>query len=515
MWSKSLQKNRFSGILFHLSSLPSNEACGTFGEPARKWVKLLSESGISVWQLLPLSPVDSLGSPYSSPSSFALNPWFLDASDLVRDGYLPSKIIKELPNNSLDSNNQAIDFNLASLRSDEIAKALVLHWNNQSLSRHLNFNDWRSKQFWLDDHSCFMEMRRQHNGLPWWEWPTALAAHDDDELNNWRQQNQDKLLEHSLVQWHLDRQLSELRKIARDNQVLLFGDLPFYVSRDSSDVWSKRDLFSVLSKGNLLTQSGVPPDYFSDTGQLWGTPVYRWDKHKRTRFKWWRDRIGRQWSHFDLLRLDHFRALDSYWSVPGTDSTAEKGCWLPSPGLELLLALEKDYGGRLPLVAEDLGVITSRVDELRNYFGFPGMKILQFAFDGNPDNPYLPENITGDQWVVYTGTHDNSTTNGWWQNSDEEVKDRVSNIYNGSYEEPSWMLIEIGLKTDAILFISPIQDILSLGESARLNKPGTINNNWCWRLSDYDLNLKESIGKFGNLSSSCGRGSNNINILFK
>ncbi len=508
-------ENRFSGILLHPTSLPSKEVCGTFGEPSRKWIKLLSENGISVWQFLPLSPVDSLGSPYSSLSSFALNPWFLDATDLVRDGYLPSSIIRELPNTSLDIDNSAIDFNLADLRSDEIGKALAAYWQKQSLSRHNKFNNWSRNQFWLDDHACFMEIRKQHNGLPWWEWKSSLSSHDSYELELWRAQNQDKLLEHYLVQWHLDRQWRELRKLASENEILLFGDLPFYVSRDSSDVWGKRHLFSVLSKGNLLTQSGVPPDYFSETGQLWGTPVYRWQKHKRTRYKWWRDRLNRQWDLVDLLRLDHFRALDSYWSVSGNDSTAENGCWLPSPGLELLSILKKDFGGNLPLVAEDLGIITSRVNQLREYFRFAGMKILQFAFDGNAENPYLPENIKGSNWVVYTGTHDNSTTNGWWNEINDEVKNRVYDIYDGSYEEPSWKLIEIGMRTEAILFVSPIQDILSLGEDCRLNKPGTIYNNWSWKLSEYDLYLKKSIIEYGNLSLESGRQSSNINKLFK
>ncbi len=511
-----MSENRFSGILLHPSSLPSKEECGTFGSPSRKWIKLLSENGISVWQFLPLSPVDSIGSPYSSPSSFAFNPWFLDVNDLVRDGYLPSNIIHELPKKNIASDNQSIDFNLANLRSEEIGKALVKNWKLQSLDRHLKFKDWSLHENWLDDHACFMEIRRQHEGLPWWEWKSSLASHNYYDLNVWREENKDSLLEHCLVQWHLERQWRELRKTARDNGILLFGDLPFYVSRDSSDVWANRDLFSVLSSGNLDSQSGVPPDYFSDTGQLWGTPVYRWQEHKRTKYNWWRARISRQWSQVDLLRLDHFRALDAYWSVPGDDLTAKNGCWLPSPGLELLSILKKDYGGHLPFIAEDLGTITSKVNELRKHFGFPGMKILQFAFDGNSDNPYLPENIKGEKWVVYTGTHDNTTTNAWWSNSDNEVKDRVLQRYNGLYKEPSWILIEMGLRTKAGLFISPIQDILSLGEEARMNKPGTINdNNWSWKLSNSDLNLENCIVRFGNLSCLCGRNFDDVNLLLE
>ncbi len=509
-----MSKPRFSGVLLHPSSLPGGDVCGTFGEPSRKWIKLLSNNGIRVWQFLPLSPTDSFGSPYSSPSSFAFNPWFIDANDLVQDGFLNSESIDDFPKDSCISQKKTINFDLANSRSEAIGKALRINWKMQSEKNHIEFARWSSKQFWLEDHALFMEIRRQNNKLPWWEWPLPFSEHNVYELKIWMKKHEEKLLEHKLLQWHLDRQWSQLRHEANEKGILLFGDLPFYVSRDSSDVWANRSLFSVSSNGSLLNQSGVPPDYFSDTGQLWGTPVYRWEKHKKTQFRWWRKRFRRQWSQVDLLRLDHFRALIAYWSVPGQDKTAEKGYWLPSPGLELLTCLKNDFGKNLPLVAEDLGVITPKVNLLREYFQFPGMKILQFAFDGNLENPYLPENINGYKWIVYTGTHDNSTTNGWWGNSNIDVRNRVLDRYCGDALEPSWRLIEIGLRTETILFISPLQDILSLDDKARLNCPGTIENNWSWRLNSFDSFLYDSMKRYGKLSLFFGRNNDNFNSSF-
>nr|WP_036917942.1 MULTISPECIES: 4-alpha-glucanotransferase [unclassified Prochlorococcus] len=498
-------KPRFTGLLLHITSLPTDDVCGTFGEASRKWIKLLSSNNVSVWQFLPLAPTDSTGSPYSSPSSFALNPWFLDAHDLAKEGFITKETVNELPNGFFDKNIEKVDFKIADQRSYYLGKALRMNWNNQDHSRHVEFDCWSSSQIWLDDHACFMELRRQYKGLPWWKWPEKYSSHDISKLNDWKKNYKDNLLEHCLLQWHLSLQLDLLKEIAKENGVLLFGDMPFYVSRDSADVWANRELFSVFTGGNLYSQSGVPPDYFSDTGQLWGTPVYRWEKHRNEDFKWWRRRFKRSWSQLDLLRLDHFRALDSFWSVPGHEETAQNGCWLPSPGLELLAYLKNDYGGSLPLIAEDLGVITESVDSLRNYFGFPGMKILQFAFDGNENNPYLPENIKGYKWIVYTGTHDNSTTNGWWNYINDDVKDMVSNRYKGLFSSPSWALIEIGMKTDSVLFISPVQDLLSLDDNARFNKPGTIDGNWEWKLSEIDENLSFAINKYGILSESCKR----------
>ena len=274
------------------------------------------------------------------------------------------------------------------------------------------------------------------------------------------------------------------------------------------DVWSNKSLFSISQNGDLLYQSGVPPDYFSSTGQLWGTPTYYWAKHKSTAFRWWRKRFKRQFELVDILRLDHFRALAGYWRVDGNAQNAINGSWINSPGKELLNILKKDLkSDYLPIIAEDLGVITKDVEILRDNYELPGMKILQFAFDGNENNPYLPKNIEKENWVVYTGTHDNATSTSWWDCLDITIKNHIKDKYKYS-NDPSWNLIEIGMSTKANLFISPIQDILSLDDSSRLNTPGTITNNWRWKLNqtldEIDMNLK----KYSDLGNNYGRLSN-------
>ncbi len=495
-----MQRN--SGILLHPTSLPDSPICGTFGSPARNWLHELSKNGIGVWQFLPLAPVDSLGSPYSSPSSFAFNPWFLDVDDLVREGFLANNLEMSSPK---IEDFRRVDFKLANLRVKSLKASLVENWKNQKETIKYEFEIWCEKQFWLDDHSIFMELRIQNNNLPWWEWPAEFAKYEKEKIANWKKDNKEKLMGHNLIQWHLYRQWKSIRKLAKSLGILLFGDVPFYVSKDSADVWSNRSLFSILTNSDTYLQSGVPPDYFSETGQLWGNPVYRWTRHKANKYKWWRNRIARHLEQVDFLRLDHFRALEAFWAIPGEDKTAENGFWLPSPGKEILGLIKKDCGGSLPLVAEDLGLVTSKVEQLRDDYKLAGMKILQFAFDGNLDNPYLPENIKDENWIVYTGTHDNSTSLGWWgemdQASKEQIKERILDYDNFS----SWELIRIGMETKAKLFVTPMQDLLNLDDSARLNKPGTIENNWSWRLTKEAFSIEEALRKYGSLAEKYQR----------
>ena len=499
MFSFSSGIPRSSGVLMHPSSLPGSPVCGTFGAPAREWLHLLAKNGIGVWQFLPLSPCDSTGSPYSSPSAFALNAWFLDAEDLAIEGFIGNNLLSQLPG-AYEGNCNFLSLQLAESRSDCLGKYLVSSWPNQSSSRHKEFSEWIDSQDWLNDYAFFIELRRQNNQLPWWEWPDHFAHHDQRALNQWSCLNEKELLEHKLIQWHLDRQWQKIRKLSADLGVLLFGDMPFYVSRDSADVWGKRSLFSVGSSGELEIQSGVPPDYFSETGQLWGTPVYLWESHQATQFHWWRSRFSNQWNKLDFLRLDHFRALVSYWAVSGGSNTAEEGKWEDSPGEELLKYIKQDCNSRLPLVAEDLGIITKGVEILRDKFHLSGMKILQFAFNGEENNPYLPENIKGTDWVVYSGTHDNPTSLEWWNNLDDSIRNIVDKICFNKLDPPAWKLIEIGMSTKANLFIAPIQDLLNLDYQARFNKPGTLGNNWLWKLENWNSSVESSLEKFGNQS---------------
>ena len=491
------------GVLMHPSCIPGGSVCGTFGKGAKEWIKKLHKHGIEYWQFLPLTPTDSTGSPYSSPSSFALNPWFLDKDDLLEKGFIFSSIKEELePKNQ---NKNYFDFEVANYFMKNLGNLLLQGWSSQSEERKIDFYNWISKNSWVEDYALFIVIREEFNMLPWWKWPKEFKTKNIKFLKSWITKKSDEILIQKLIQWHLDKQWRSIKKFAKLCKIKLIGDLPFYVSRDSADVWSNKSLFSIFKNGDLIFQSGVPPDYFSSTGQLWGTPTYFWSKHKKSNFDWWIKRFKRQFELVDLLRLDHFRGMAGYWRVSGNSETAICGKWINSPGRTLLKKLKKDLGADyLPIIAEDLGVITPDVEKLRKFFELPGMKILQFAFDGNEDNPYLPKNIEGKNWVVYTGTHDNPTSRSWWEYLDNDSKKRVRDEFKIS-EDPSWSLIEIGMGTSANLFIAPIQDILSLDDSSRFNKPGTTKNNWKWKLNRPLEEIDHNIRNFSEMGNNFGR----------
>jgi len=490
----------------HPTSLPGGRVCGTFGRGAKEWIKKLHKHRIDYWQFLPLTPTDSTGSPYSSPSSFALNPWFLDIDDLIERGFIFISNKEELGPTNQKMNN--FDFDLAETLSKKIGHLLLKGWSYQSEDRKLDFCKWTSKNSWVEDYALFVVIREEFSMLPWWQWPKEFKSKNYLFLKSWIKNKKEEILIKKLIQWHLDAQWKSIKNFAKSCSVKLVGDLPFYVSRDSADVWSNKSLFSIFKNGDLIFQSGVPPDYFSSTGQLWGTPTYFWAKHKRSNFYWWRKRFKRQFELVDLLRVDHFRGLAGYWRVDGKDKTAISGKWINSPGRKLLNKIKEDLKtDHLPIIAEDLGIITADVENLRNNFELPGMKILQFAFDGNNDNPYLPKNIKDENWVVYTGTHDNSTSISWWECLDDNSKTRIKNEFEFS-ENPSWSLIELGMKTKANLFISPIQDILSLDDSSRLNKPGTIKNNWKWKLDQTLDGIENDLKNYSMLGNQFKRTRN-------
>ncbi len=503
MSKQKVLKKKSLGILMHPSSIPGGEVCGTFGRGAKEWIKKLEKHGIEYWQFLPLTPTDSTGSPYSSPSSFALNPWFLDMDDLIEKGFIFISKKEEL--GLTNQNNDYFDFDVADTYSKKLGDLLLQGWSSQSEVRKLDFYKWNRENSWVEDYSTFIVIREEFNMMPWWQWPQEFKLKNKKFLKQWIKKKSEKILIKKLIQWHLDKQWKDIKNFAKLCNVNLIGDLPFYVSWDSADVWSNKSLFSIFKNGALIFQSGVPPDYFSSTGQLWGTPTYFWSKHKNTNFYWWRNRFKRQFELVDLLRFDHFRGLAGYWRVNGNSKTAIYGKWISSPGRALLNKLKIDLGTEhLPIIAEDLGVITPDVEKLRKNFELPGMKILQFAFDGNEDNPYLPGNINGENWVVYTGTHDNSTSISWWDSLESNTKKRIIDEYKFS-DDPSLNLIEIGMKTDANLFIAPIQDILSLDDSSRLNIPGTTKNNWKWKMNQPLEEIEENITIFSELGNKFGR----------
>ena len=499
---------RRAGILLHPTALPGPPGCGSLGAVAHGWIDALANHGIRAWQLLPLAPTDGLGSPYSSPSGFALNPWLLDGAQLVADGLLDGADLETLPQAAAAD---GFDLPLAAARAQGLAALLLQRYPGWPEVQRQAFGQWRQRQAdWLIDHCRFTVLRQQRDGEPWWQWPAPLARRQRSALARLDREQAPALLQEALLQWQLQRQWQALLDHARRRGVQVIGDLPFYVAHDSADVWSHRRLFSLAAGGRLHQQSGVPPDYFSATGQLWGTPVYRWPLHRLTRFRWWLRRLQRQLELFDLLRLDHFRALEAAWCVPGGDSTAEHGVWRPSPGWSLLRKLKRRLGRRsagapLPLIAEDLGVITPAVERLRDGFALPGMKILQFAFDGNADNPYLPDNFIGNHWLVYTGTHDNATCIGWWQSLPEEQRQQVQGVVGGPVQAPGWQLLELGLRSQADWALVPLQDLLELGDEARFNTPGTSEGNWSWRLRGGLDQLKGPLQGLGELAQRHGR----------
>ena len=509
--SPSRPSCRRAGVLLHPTSLPGPGGCGGFGQAAHDWLALLGRHGIGVWQLLPLAPTDGTGSPYSSPSGSALNPWLLDAEALVQSGFLERTDLEALPGAA--DRSGPLDLAAMPARSRALGEALARCWPGQPVEQHRAFRRWRHRERgWLPDHALFMVIRRLQGGQPWWQWPAPLARRRRSALRRIAREQAGWLLEEELLQWQLQRQWQQLRQQAERAGVQLLGDLPFYVAHDSADVWAHRALFSLRADGSLTAQSGVPPDYFSATGQLWGTPVYRWPLHLLSGFRWWLARLQRQFALFDLLRLDHFRALQAYWRVPGGDSTAEHGSWQPSPGGPLLTLLwlhqalrGRLRGSRLPLVAEDLGVITAAVEALRDRFALPGMKILQFAFGGDGEHEFLPHNYPR-HVVVYTGTHDNDTARGWWDHAPEKER-----RYAGSYlacgaHDVHWAMIRAALNSVANLAVFPLQDVLGLGSEHRMNTPGTLGGaNWAWRFT-WDMIGPEPGRVLGLLTAASGRG---------
>jgi 4-alpha-glucanotransferase len=495
---------RRAGVLLHPTALPGPGGCGTFGQAAHDWLVLLGRQGIGVWQLLPLAPTDATGSPYSSPSGSALNPWLLDGERLVQEGFLDPADLEALP--GADAGSGPLDLAAMPARSRALGEALARRWQTQPEGQQRAFGHWRrAARSWLPDHALFMVIRRLQGGQPWWQWPQPLAQRQPRALRCIVGEHADWLLQEELLQWQLQRQWQQLRRQAERAGVQLLGDLPFYVAHDSADVWAHRALFSLRADGRLTAQSGVPPDYFSATGQLWGTPVYRWPVHLLSCFRWWLARLQRQFELFDVLRLDHFRALQAFWSVPGEAPTAEHGRWRWFPGWPLLTLLWLRRGRQLPLIAEDLGVITPAVEALRDAFGLPGMKILQFAFDGDPANPYLPANIRGRHWVVYTGTHDNATTVGWWRSLDEGGRRRVAEAVGAPITAPAWQLLELALASAADLAVVPLQDLLELDDRARFNTPGTSVGNWTWRLDQPIAALDGAVQGYGAMAARYGR----------
>jgi 4-alpha-glucanotransferase len=466
--------DRSSGLLLHVSSLPSRHGIGDLGPAAYDWIDQLTRAKQSWWQMLPLGPTGYADSPYQCLSAFAGNPNFISLERLVDEGLLQPG---DLP--TADFPASEVDYDCVTPLKHE-ATALA-HERFRAGAKSQEFETYCAEEAeWLDAFALFMTLKERNGGVAWWEWPKEdqhyelVATKKGDELA--------KPVELCRFrQFLFYRQWHALRDYAHQHGVKLIGDMPIFISADSADVWSRPELFLLDKDRRPTFVAGVPPDYFSATGQLWGNPLYDWERHRKTIYAWWIDRLRSTLKTVDLIRLDHFRGFEAYWAVPAGSDTAEPGSWQPGPRSELFVALKKALGD-LPLIAEDLGVITPEVDALRHEFDLPGMRILQFAFGGAQEDRFLPHHYDR-HTVVYTGTHDNETTVGWSQNltaSEQLIFDRYA---PGAAADPAWMLMRLAWASVAELAIAPLQDVLRLGNEARMNQPGSIAGNWRWRVA--------------------------------
>lgn len=468
---------RASGIFAHITSLPSPFACGVLGAGARRFVDFLAEGTQRYWQILPLVPIDGYGSPYCSPSAFAGEPMLIDPQGLLEAGLLEES---ELPKReSLDRADFAFagSAHLACLR--------------QAFSRFRggpDFQDFcRQEADWLEDYALFSALKGRFAGAAVWDWPQALRRREPEALEKARAENAQEMAFVRFCQFQFQRQWQALRAYANEKGVRIIGDIPFYVSGDSAEVWAEPELFSVDADLRARERAGVPPDAFSATGQLWGNPLYQWARQKETGFAWWKRRIRRCAQLYDVLRIDHFRAFCNYWSVPAGAETALEGRWVQGPGLALLEVLRESAPG-LDLIAEDLGDLDESARHFVQASGLPGMRVLVQAFDGDYESSFLPHNCEKNS-VIYVSTHDTDTFMGWWDGADARQKSAAGAYLRLQMEEGfNWGAIKAAMASSARLCIVPLQDVLGLHTDARMNRPGTAQGNWSWRVRAEGIN---------------------------
>ncbi len=490
---------RRAGVLLHLTSLPSRYGSGDLGPQAHDFLDRLADAGFSVWQTLPLVPTHPADrSPYNGVSAMACNPELISLDWLAERGLLTAGDLEQVVSGELtrtDARTRAVRTWLAEVEAG--------HREGQ----REDFLAWAEEQDdWLVDYAEYVALHELHGGRPWTEWDPGLRDREPEPSDKALAPLQDRLRVLQFEQYLVERQWRQLREHAARRGVLLFGDLPIFVSLDSADVWANRDYFLLDDEGRPTTVTGVPPDYFSETGQRWNNPHYDWQARKSDGFPWWRRRISRQRELFDLVRIDHFRGFESAWHIPADAETAVEGAWVETPGHDVLTALVGE-AGRGHLVAEDLGVITEAVVALRDGFGLPGMKVLQFAFNGDPNNPHLPHNHVRDS-VVYTGTHDNDTTVGWFSELDDRTRVRVRQYLVGPHEDMPAPLVRTALASVAALAVVPMQDLLGLGGSARMNVPGRPEGNWAWQMREgaFDEAMARRLRELLTLYDRCCEG---------
>jgi 4-alpha-glucanotransferase len=472
-----VSNRRRSGVLLHPSSLPGQWAIGDLGDEAHEFLDWLERAGQSLWQLLPLGPTGAGNSPYGALSSFAGNPLLISPALLYREGLLAQS---DLPDVAPQARGH-VDFRVAT----EEKRGVLRHaWMNfrrlggDFSERFEAFCSSGEQAFWLDDWTLFRALKDRFGDAAWADWDRELAFRDPAAIATARRELADELEFHAFVQWIFHRQWDALRSDAARRGITFVGDLPIYVAWDSADCWANRELFHLDDDGHHTLVAGVPPDYFSRTGQRWGNPLYRWDRMKADGYAWWLHRLRTNLDFADVIRLDHFRGFASYWEIEATEETAVNGRWVPGPGTEFFEIVGRTLGD-LPLIAEDLGVITDEVTELLEATGLPGMKVLQFGF-GAVDSSHAPHNHEPNS-VVYTGTHDNDTSRGWFASAGHEERDRALAYLGGNEESIHWTMMRAAETSVARWAIIPTQDVLGLGTEARMNVPGVADGNWSWR----------------------------------
>jgi 4-alpha-glucanotransferase len=488
---------RSSGILLHPTSLPGAHGIGELGGEAHRFADFLKEAGQSIWQVLPLGPTGYGDSPYQCFSAFAGNPLLINLDTFVKRGHLAADDLAGQP--KLPREN--VDFGtLIRWKLPLLEKAAENFRRSGAREEKAAFEAFCQRHSaWLDEFALFMALKETHNFVMWTLWEPALALREPAALDRVRRGLHDKIETHKFIQFEFDREWADLKAHCARNGIRVMGDVPIYVAQDSSDVWAQREMFDLEPDGRPRVIAGVPPDYFSATGQCWGNPIYRWDVHAKTGFTWWIARFRRAFEMLDMIRLDHFRGFEAYYEIPGTETTAVNGKWVKGPGAALFDRVQSALGD-LPILAENLGVITPEVERLRNRFGFPGMAILQFAFGKDPQAPdFKPHNYTHHR-VAYTGTHDNDTVVGWWNSTGaadstrtaEDVakeKEFAKHYLDTDGTDIHWAMIRTLMASVADTVIFPLQDALGIGREGRMNLPGTSSGNWRWRYRAEELTL--------------------------
>lgn len=487
---------RGCGVLLHLTSLPGPGGIGSLGKDARIFVDLLAEMGMAYWQVLPLTPPACGNSPYSAFSAFAGNPLLIDIEQIVVDGDLPHVSYEE------NLNENSVDFEVVSKQKMELLQtAAKTFLANEAAPLKQEFWNFCDSTPWLHNYALFMALKQKYKGKSWEKWPVGVALLTPEKYEKASVKLGAEIGIQKYIQWQFFRQWRGLRTYATGKGVAIIGDIPIFVGYDSADVWSHRELFLLNPKGKPTVVAGVPPDYFSATGQLWGNPLYDWEMMGHQKYAWWIERFKSLFELFDIIRVDHFRGFEAAWHVPVKEDTAINGTWVKAPGITLFDVIF-DTLGKLPIIAEDLGVITPEVEFLRDRYDFPGMKILQFAFDSGSSNPYLPHNHQKN-CVVYTGTHDNDTTAGWYDSLSGVQRSRV-NMYVGSRgDDAVQCLLRVALMSVADTAIVPLQDLIQSGSETRMNVPGSAFGNWGWRFTwdmiphDLAANVHDQLESFG------------------